>query len=148
MRTFSARPERIQHKWYVLDAADKPMGRLAVEAAKLLRGKHKPIFTPHVDTGDFVIIINADRLVLTGNKASENIYRHTGWPGALKTITRGAELAAKPEEAIRRVVRGMLPHNRLGDAQIKKLKVYAGPDHPHEAQLPVEWIGPSQMQGE
>src|SRR5207253_1476681 len=97
----------------------------------------KPIFTPHIDTGDFVIVVNAAQLVLTGRKAGENIYRHSGWPGALKSITRGMELERKPQEAFRRVVRGMLPHNRLGDAMILKLKVYAGPAHPHAAQKPV-----------
>jgi large subunit ribosomal protein L13 len=142
MKTFSAKSEDIERAWFVIDGAGRPMGRLAVEAAKLLRGKHKPIFTPHVDTGDFVIIVNADKVVLTGNKASEKIYRHSGWPGALKHITRGDELERKPAEAIRRVVRGMLPHNRLGDAMIKKLKIYAGADHPHAAQKPIDWVGP------
>lgn len=142
MKTFSAKSEDMQRAWYVIDGAGRPMGRLAVEAAKLLRGKHKPIFTPHIDTGDFVIIVNADKVVLTGNKASEKIYRHSGWPGALKHITRGDELDRKPAEAIRRVVKGMLPHNRLGDAMIKKLKVYAGADHPHAAQKPIAWVGP------
>ena len=148
MKTFSAKPEQIERKWYVVDAANKPMGRVATEVAIILRGKHTPIYTPHVDTGDFVIVINAAQVVLSGNKASENIYRHSGWPGALKSITRGDELASKPEEAMRRVVRGMLPHNRLGDAQIEKLKVYAGPDHPHEAQKPVIWTGIKLEKGE
>jgi large subunit ribosomal protein L13 len=148
MKTFSAKPEQIERKWYVIDAAGKPMGRLAVDVAKLLRGKHKPIFTPHVDTGDFVIVVNCGKLVLTGRKAGENVYRHSGWPGGLKWITRGDELAKKPTEAFRRVVRGMLPHNRLGDAMIMKLKVYAGPDHPHAAQQPVEWVNPAEKQGE
>jgi large subunit ribosomal protein L13 len=115
------------------------MGRVAVEVAKLLRGKHKATFTPHIDTGDFVIVVNASQLVLTGGKGKEPVYRHSGWPGALKSVTRAAELERKPEEALRRVVRGMIPHNRLGDAIIGKLKVYAGPDHPHEAQKPVAW---------
>jgi len=144
MKTFSAKPEQIERQWYVVDAAGKPMGRLAVDVAKLLRGKHKPIFTPHVDTGDFVIVVNAAQIRLTGNKAEENVYRHSGWPGGLKWITRGDELARKPQEALRRVVRGMLPHNRLGRAMIKKLKVYAGPDHPHEAQKPVPWNPPAK----
>src|SRR5215831_14226012 len=134
MKTYSAKPQDIERKWHVIDADGRPMGRLAVDVAKLLRGKHKPTFTPHMDTGDFVIVVNAAKLVLTGRKAGENIYRHSGWPGAIKSITRGDELAKKPEEALRRVVRGMLPHNRLGDALIGKLKVYAGPDHPHTAQ--------------
>lgn len=142
MKTFSAKGEEVERQWYVIDAADKPMGRVAVDVAKILRGKNKPIFTPHVDTGDFVIVVNASRLVLTGRKAGERVHRHSGWPGALKWITRGDELTRKPEDAFRRVVRGMLPHNRLGDAMINKLKVYAGPDHPHVAQKPVEWVNP------
>jgi large subunit ribosomal protein L13 len=148
MKTFSAKPEQIERKWLIVDAAGKPMGRIAVEIAKILRGKNKPIFTPNQDTGDFVIVINASQIVLTGRKAGEPIYRHSGWPGALKSISRGDELARKPNEALRRVVRGMLPHNKLGDAMIKKLKVYAGPDHPHEAQQPVVWVHPSERQGE
>ena len=144
MKTYSAKPDQIEKQWYVIDAAGKSMGRLAVEIAKLLRGKHKPIFTQHIDTGDFVIVVNASQIVLTGRKASEKVYRHSGWPGALKHLTRGDELERKPEEALRRVVKGMLPHNKLGDAQIDKLKVYAGPDHPHEAQKPVAWENPAE----
>lgn len=143
MKTYTAKPKDIERTWWVVDAAGQSMGRVAVEVARLLRGKHKPIFTPHMDTGDFVIVVNAAGVVLTGNKASEPIYRHSGWPGALKSVSRGDELAAKPEEALRRVVRGMLPHNKLGDAIINKLKVYAGPDHPHEAQMPQAWTGPT-----
>lgn len=142
--TISARKEDMeaQRVWYVMDATDKPLGRLAVDAAKILRGKHKPIFTPHVDTGDHVIIINADKVAMTGiNKGKEPVYHHTGWPGALKSIERQAELEKKPEEAIRRVVRGMIPHNKLGDAIIKKLKVYRGPNHPHAAQQPIPFTG-------
>jgi large subunit ribosomal protein L13 len=149
--TVSARPEDMEKErvWYVMDAADKPLGRLAVDAARILRGKHKPIFTPHVDTGDFVIIINAAKVALTGGtKSGEKIYRHSGWPGALKSLQRQEELAEKPEEAVRRVVRGMIPHNKLGDAIIKKLKVYAGPDHPHEAQKPIVFTGGVQNRGE
>lgn len=148
MKTFSAKPEQIERQWVVIDAAGKPMGRIAVEVAKVLRGKNKPTFTPHVDTGDFVIVINAAKIRLSGRKAGENVYHHTGWPGALKSITRGDELAKKPAEALRRVVRGMLPHNRLGDAIIKKIKVYAGAEHPHEAQKPVAWTNPAEKQGE
>jgi large subunit ribosomal protein L13 len=148
MRTFSAKPAEIQREWYLIDATGKHMGRLASDVAKLLRGKHKPIFTPHVDTGDFVIVVNAAKLVLTGRKAEEFVYHHSGWPGGLKAITRGDELARKPTEAFRRVVRGMLPHNRLGRAMIKKLKVYAGADHPHAAQKPIPWIGFRIQQGE
>jgi large subunit ribosomal protein L13 len=142
MKTFSAKPEEMEKAWYVLDASGQSIGRLAVEAARILRGKHKPTFTPHVDTGDFVIVINAAQAKLTGNsKGGEKIYRHSGWPGGIKFITRAQELDRKPQEAVRRVVRGMLPHNRLGDAIIGKLKVYAGPEHPHEAQKPVAWLG-------
>src|SRR6266567_9630179 len=113
-----------QRRWYIVDAQGKVLGRMATEIAKLLRGKHKPIFTPNQDTGDFVIVVNASQLVLTGRKAGGNVYRHSGWPGALKSITRGDELAKKPEEALRRVVKGMIPHNKLGDAVINKLKIY------------------------
>ncbi|MBM3496332.1 MAG: 50S ribosomal protein L13 [Armatimonadetes bacterium] len=148
MKTYSANPETIERTWCVMDAAGRPMGRVAADAAKLLRGKHKPIFTPHVDTGDFVIVINAAQVLLTGHKDSERIYRHSGWPGGIKSVTRAEELAARPEDALRRVVRGMVPHNRLGDAIINKLKVYAGPDHPHEAQQPVAWTGPARKAGE
>lgn len=129
-------------KWYVMDAAEKPLGRLAVDAAVVLRGKNKATFTPHVDTGDHVIIINADKVVLTGaTKGKEEIRHHTGWPGGLKTLKREQELNSQPEEAIRRVVRGMIPHNRLGDEIIKKLKVYKGATHPHEAQQPIPFEG-------
>ncbi|NUQ71131.1 MAG: 50S ribosomal protein L13 [Chthonomonadales bacterium] len=148
MKTYSAKQKDIEQRtWWVLDAAGRSMGRVATDAAKLLRGKHKPIFTPHVDTGDFVIIVNASRAVLTGNKGEERIYRHSGWPGALKSKSRAEELEARPEEAMRRVVRGMIPHNRLGDAIINKLKVYAGPDHPHQAQGPKVWNGPAESAG-
>jgi large subunit ribosomal protein L13 len=142
--TVSARPEDMEASrvWYVMDAAGKPMGRLAVDAAMILRGKHKPIFTPHVDTGDHVIIINAEKVTISGNnKGLEPIYHHSGWPGALKSVQRRDELARRPDEAIRRVVRGMIPHNKLGDAIIKKLKVYRGPDHPHAAQKPILFTG-------
>ncbi|MCL5284069.1 MAG: 50S ribosomal protein L13 [Armatimonadetes bacterium] len=137
MRTYSAKPKEIERQWIVIDAAGQPLGRLAVEIAKILRGKHKPIFTPNQDTGDFVIVVNAARAVLTGNKEQEPIRHHTGWPGGLKSVSRGEELARRPEEAVRRVVRGMLPHNRLGDAMIRKLKIYRGAEHPHTAQKPV-----------
>jgi large subunit ribosomal protein L13 len=142
MKTYSAKLEQVERQWLLIDAAGQSMGRLAVDVATLLRGKHKPIFTPHVDTGDFVIVVNASQIVLTGRKAGEKVYRHSGWPGALKYITRGDELERKPEEALRRVVKGMLPHNRLGAAMIHKLKIYAGPDHPHQAQQPVSWQNP------
>jgi len=137
MKTFSARSEDVRRKWFVVDATGKPVGRLAASVAAILRGKHKPIYTPHVDTGDHVIIINAEKVVLTGNsKGEERIYWHSGWPGGLKSVKRRDLLAKKPEEYIRRVVKGMLPHNTLGAHMIKKLKVYRGPEHPHEAQKP------------
>ncbi len=148
MKTYSANPETIERTWWVLDADGRSMGRLAADAARLLRGKHKPTFTANVDTGDFVIVVNADKVRLTGHKSAERLYRHSGWPGGLKSVTRAEELAARPADAIRRVVRGMLPHNKLGDAMINKLKVYAGPDHPHAAQQPVAWTAPYPKAGE
>lgn len=148
MKTYTAKPGSFDRAWLVVNAAGRPLGRVAADVARILRGKHKAIFTPNVDTGDFVIVINAAKVVLTGRKASERVYRHSGWPGALKSVSRGEELDRKPTEALRRVVRGMLPHNKLGDAMIRKLKVYAGPDHPHTAQKPVEWNGLSVGQGE
>lgn len=139
MGTYFAKREDMTRKWYLIDAAGMSMGRLAVEAAKLLRGKHKPTFTPHVDCGDHVIIVNADRIVLTGtNKAEEPIYWHSGFPGGLKSITRGKMLDKTPERAVMRAVKGMLPHNKLGDAILKKLRVYAGPEHGQQAQQPEE----------
>ena len=139
MGTFFANAQNVTRKWFVVDAAGKPVGRVAVEVAKILRGKHKPTFTPHVDTGDFVVIVNASKVLLTGNsKSMELIYRHSGFPGGLHSITRGKFLEKQPVRAVTRVVRGMLPHNKLGDAMIKKLKVYAGPDHKQEAQNPEE----------
>ncbi|MDO8588660.1 MAG: 50S ribosomal protein L13 [Armatimonadota bacterium] len=138
MRTYSAREQDIVRKWYVLDAVNRPVGRLAVEVAKILRGKNKPIFTPHVDTGDHVIIINAEKAVLTGTKGKELIYHHSGYPGGIKSVSRGKELALTPEKAIMRTVKGMLPHNKLGAQMLKKLRVYRGAEHPHEAQKPEE----------
>ncbi|HLH81546.1 MAG TPA: 50S ribosomal protein L13 [Chthonomonas sp.] len=148
--TYFARKEDVeaQRVWYVVDATGRPLGRLAAEVARLLRGKHKPIFTPNVDTGDHVIVINAEKVVLTGRKSHEVVRHHSGWPGALKEIERRYELERHPEEAIRRVVRGMLPHNRLGDAIIKKLKVYRGPEHPHAAQKPIVYQSDAQKGGE
>ena len=140
MGTFMAKPAEIQRVWYVLDAADKPLGRVATEAARLLRGKHKPVFTPHIDTGDHVIIINAGKALLTGNKLQQKkYYRHTGYPGGLKTVDYSKLMVEKPDFAMEKAVKGMLPHNRLGRASAKKLKVYAGPDHPHSAQQPQPW---------
>ena len=140
MGTFMAKPAEIQRAWYILDAADKPLGRVATEAARLLRGKHKPIFTPHIDTGDHVIVINAAKALLTGNKLQQKkYYRHSGYPGGLKTVDYSKLMAEKPDFAMEKAVKGMLPHNRLGRASAKKLKVYAGPDHPHAAQQPQPW---------
>ncbi len=136
MKTFMAKPADVQRKWLVIDATDRPLGRLAAEAARILRGKHKPIFTPHVDTGDHVIIIHAERVKLTGNKQDELIHWHTGYPGGLKSITRGRLLEKTPERAIERTIKGMLPHNSLGAQMFRKLKVYKGATHPHEAQGP------------
>ena len=140
MRTYMAKAQEIDRKWSVLDATDKPLGRLASEAARLLRGKHKPIFTPHVDTGDYVIVINADKVILTGKKLDQKImYKHTGYPGGLKETPYHRLLAEKPERAVEAAVRGMLPKNRLGRKMIKKMKVYAGAEHLHQAQKPENW---------
>jgi large subunit ribosomal protein L13 len=137
VRTYSPKASEIQRAWHVIDADGLVLGRVATEVARILRGKHKPIFAPHLDTGDFVIIVNADKIVLTSGKAdSKLVRRHTGYPGGLKSRTYGDLLAARPEEALRRTVRGMLPKNRLGRQLITKLKVYAGPTHPHAAQQP------------
>lgn len=126
-----------QRNWYVIDVADRPLGRIAARVALLLRGKHKPTFTPHVDMGDFVIIVNADKVVLTGRKLEQKkYYRHSGWPGGLKEMTAKQLLERKPAEVMRHAVKGMLPKGRLGRSLIKKLKIYAGSDHPHQAQKP------------
>jgi large subunit ribosomal protein L13 len=140
MKTYSAKATDISRKWFVLDAANRPLGRVAVDAAKILRGKNKPMFTPNVDTGDHVIIINADRVVLTGNKGKELIYHHSQYPGGIKSISRAKELAMTPEKSVMRVVKGMLPHNKLGAQMLTKLRVYRGPEHPHEAQKPEETV--------
>jgi large subunit ribosomal protein L13 len=137
MTTRSAKPGTVERSWYIVDATDQTLGRLASVIAEVLRGKRSPMFTPHVDTGDFVIVVNAERIHVTGNKRADKIYwRHSGYPGGIKKRTLGEQLARRPEEVIRRAVRGMLPKNRLGRAQLRKLKVYAGPEHPHEAQQP------------
>ncbi|WP_296862933.1 50S ribosomal protein L13 [Thermosyntropha sp.] len=137
MKTYMAKPAEIERKWYVIDASGQTLGRLASEVATILRGKHKPIYTPHVDTGDYVIIINAEKVVLTGNKLDEKLYRrHSGYPGGLKEMTYREFLQKKPEKAIEVAVKGMLPHNRLGRKMFKKLKVYRGSEHPHQAQKP------------
>jgi len=139
MPTFSAKEADMEktRSWVILDATNQPMGRVAVEAAKILRGKNKPEFTPHVDCGDHVIIINADKIRLTGNnKKDEPIYRHTLYPGGIRSVTRGREIEKDSVRAIMRVVKGMLPHNTLGAQTLKKLRIYAGPEHPHQAQKP------------
>ena len=137
MRTYSPKASEITRKWFVIDAEDLVLGRLSTEAARILRGKHKPTFAPHLDTGDHVIVVNADKVVVTANKAEQKIiYRHSGFPGGLKKKTFAEAHAAKPEETVRRAIKGMLPKNRLGRQQLTKLKVYAGPHHPHSAQKP------------
>ncbi|HHW06121.1 MAG TPA: 50S ribosomal protein L13 [Clostridia bacterium] len=138
--TFMAKPREVERKWYIIDATDKPLGRLASEVASILRGKHKPIFTPHVDTGDFVIVINAEKVVLTGKKLTQKKWiRHSGHPGGLKSTDYQTLLATKPEKAVELAVKGMLPHNSLGRKMFKKLKVYRGDSHPHQAQKPEKW---------
>jgi large subunit ribosomal protein L13 len=138
VRTFSPKAADIQRQWHVIDAADVVLGRLASQSAILLRGKHKPIFAPHVDTGDFVIIVNAAKVALTGNKLQDKrAYRHSGYPGGLRSVSYGDLMARNPEKAVEKAVRGMLPKNTLGRHQLSKLKVYAGPEHPHQAQMPV-----------
>lgn len=138
--TYMAKPEEIRRKWFVIDASGKSLGRLASLAAAILRGKHDPRFTPHIDAGDHVIIVNADKVVLTGRKLDQKMWvRHSGYPGGLKMVPYRKLLAERPEKAVELAVRGMLPHNRLGRRMIKKLKVYRGPSHPHQAQKPVEW---------
>jgi len=137
VRTYSPKASEIHRTWYVVDADGLTLGRMATEVARVLRGKHKTMFTPHLDTGDHVIIINADKVVLTSNKAeTKRVYRHSGYPGGIKSATYAELLDKKPEEAVRRTVRGMLPKNRLGRQMLRKLKVYAGPDHPHASQRP------------
>ena len=137
MKTFSAKPTDIERKWHVIDAENQVLGKVAVEAARLLRGKHKAIFTPHIDTGDFVVVINADKVRLTGNKEHDKIYtRFTGYVGGQKVETPRMVRKRRPVLLVERAVRGMIPKNRLGRAQYGKLKVYAGPEHPHAAQQP------------
>ena len=137
MKTYSAKKEDIERQWVVIDAQDQVLGRLATRVATILRGKNKPIFTNHVDTGDFVIIVNAEKVRLTGNKLDAKMYyRHSGYPGGIKGMTAREMLVRKPEQVIKIAVKGMLPKNRLASQVITKLKVYAGPDHPHKAQQP------------
>ncbi|MDD2433335.1 MAG: 50S ribosomal protein L13 [Clostridia bacterium] len=140
MRTFMAKAQDVSRKWYIIDAADKTLGRLATEIAVILRGKHKPIYTPHVDVGDYVIVINAEKVKLTGKKLQDKMYySHSRYPGGLKKMNYEALLQKKPELVIEKAVKGMLPHNRLGAKMYKKLKVYKGPEHPHQAQQPEVW---------
>lgn len=138
MKTYSAKPLEVERKWYVIDAEGKTLGRLATLAANMLRGKHKPQFTPHVDTGDFIIVINAEKISITGKKETDKIYySHSGYPGGFKQISFKALMEKNPCAAIEKAVKGMLPHNTLGRQQFTKLKVYAGSEHPHAAQNPI-----------
>ena len=137
MRTYTPRPGDVERRWLVIDATDVVLGRLASQAATLLRGKHKPTFAPHVDTGDFVVIVNAEKVALTGAKREQKrAYRHSGYPGGLRSVGYVELLEKNPERAVEKAVRGMLPKNTLGRAQLSKLKVYRGPEHPHRAQKP------------
>lgn len=137
MKTYSAKSETVQRDWYVVDASDKVLGRLATEIARRLRGKHKPVFTPHVDTGDYIVVVNADKVAVTGNKEADKIYyHHTGFPGGIRGIPLGKMRERHPERILERAVKGMLPKNALGRAMIKKLKIYAGPEHNHASQQP------------
>jgi large subunit ribosomal protein L13 len=137
MKTFQATAQDRERDWYVVDAEGKTLGRLATQIANVLRGKHKPTYTPHVDVGDFVIVVNAEKVAVTGNKREKKLYwRHSGYPGGIRSRTLGDLLEKRPEEVTRKAVKGMLPRNRLARQQIRKLKVYAGPEHPHQAQKP------------
>jgi len=137
MKSYVAKPLEVERKWYVVDAEGKTLGRLASEVAKILRGKHKPIYTPHVDTGDYVILVNAEKVVLTGKKLDQKMYRwHTGYIGHLKEIPYREMMATRPEKVVEKAIKGMLPHNALGDKMGQKLKVYVGPEHNQQAQKP------------
>jgi large subunit ribosomal protein L13 len=137
MKTFSAKPHEVEHGWYIVDATGKVLGRIASEIARRLRGKHKPEFTPHVDTGDYIVVVNADKLRVTGNKSKDKLYhRHSGYPGGLYTTSFEKMQADHPERVLRLAVKGMLPKGPLGYAMIKKMKIYAGAEHPHSAQQP------------
>ncbi len=137
VRTYSPKAGEVTRQWHVIDATDVVLGRLASQAAVLLRGKHRPTFAPHVDTGDFVIIVNADKVALTGSKREQKLaHRHSGYPGGLRSVSYGHLLDTDPRRVVEKAIRGMLPHNKLGRAQATKLKVYAGPEHPHAAQKP------------
>ncbi len=138
MRTYSPKPGDVQRQWHVIDATDVVLGRLASHTATLLRGKHKPIYAPHVDTGDFVIIVNADKVALTGNKRQQKVvYRHSGYPGGLRSTSYEQLLEKNPRRVVEKAIKGMLPSGSLGRQMLSKLKVYAGPEHPHQAQQPV-----------
>lgn len=144
MTTYSARAAEIDSRWYVIDAQDMVLGRLASQIAQILRGKHKPTFTPNLNCGDFVIVVNAEKVAVTGNRLDQKIYyRHSQYPGGLKEQTLRQVLATHPDRAIRIAVKGMLPHNKLGDDMLNRLKIYAGPNHPHVAQQPVPWQAPT-----
>lgn len=137
MKTFSAKPAEVKHDWYLVDAENKTLGRLASEIAKRLRGKHKPIYTPHVDTGDYIVVINAEKVNTTGNKLAKKIYyKHTGYIGSLKETTLADKLATRPEEVLKLAVKGMMPRGPLGRDMMRKLKIYAGDQHEHQAQQP------------
>ncbi len=137
MKTSSAKPKEIEQRWYLVDAEGQTLGRLATRIADTIRGKRKAVYTPHIDTGDFVVVINAEKIAVTGKKREEKIYyRHSGYPGGLRERTFAEEIERRPTEVLRKAVKGMLPRNRLARRQLTKLKVYAGPDHPHEAQNP------------
>jgi large subunit ribosomal protein L13 len=140
VRTFSPKPGDVQRQWHVIDATDVVLGRLATQIATLLRGKHKPVYAPHVDTGDFVIVINAEKVALTGTKRENKVeYRHSGYPGGLRSTSYDELLAKNPRRVVEKAVKGMLPHTTLGRHMLTKLKVYAGPEHPHQAQQPVPY---------
>ncbi len=140
MRTYSPKASEVDRRWHVIDASDIVLGRLASQAAQLLRGKHKAMFAPHVDTGDFVIVVNASKVALTGSKREQKMaYRHSGYPGGIKAVSYAELLEKDPRKAVEKAVRGMLPHNRLGRQLITKLKVYSGPEHPHVAQVPTPY---------
>lgn len=140
MRTYSPKPGEIERRWHVIDATDVVLGRLASQAAVLLRGKHKATFAPHVDGGDFVVIVNASKIALSGNKREQKFaYRHSGYPGGLRGVPYSQLMESNPRRVVEKAVAGMLPHNRLGRQLIRKLKVYNGPDHPHQAQQPTEF---------
>jgi len=147
VKTYSAKAADLQPQWYVIDAEGQILGRLASQIAQILRGKHKPTFTPHLNSGDFVVVVNADKIAVTGNRLEQKMYyRHSQYPGGLKTTSLRQTLEGRfPERALEHAVRGMVMHNRLGADIMKHLKVYAGPNHPHEAQKPVVWTGPETL---